>query len=241
MSLPAELSEEDLSKQSSLSSVGNKLSHKSLPLIVEEKAPNCGSFVALQGRDTRRKSMAVRKASNSTGVINTEELRDSVNRLAPHHVNEEKASASSQSLSRLQAKVSSFNAFTGVQKSNRAEQRREVCFSNKLRLFVELLVGLINNMEIYVLVKTEETQTLKLPDISKYLCSVLQSCPVGRGPEFSRCVFDVYGHSPLVEQFLRMQKLSKDSGTSVLIQRTEIKSLPPYPLKRLTLVSFCVN
>lgn len=60
---------------------------------------------------------------------------------------------------------------------------------------------------------------------------------MGRGPEFSRCVFDVYGHSPLVEQFLRMQKLSKDSGTSVLIQRTEIKSLPPYPLKRLALVS----
>lgn len=56
-----------------------------------------------------------------------------------------------------------------------------------------------------------------------------QSCPIGRGPEFSRCVFDVYGHSPLVEQFLRMQKLAKDSGTSVLIQRTEIKSLPPYP------------
>lgn len=40
-------------------------------------------------------------------------------------------------------------------------------------------------------------------------------------------MFDVYGHSPLVEQFLKMQKLSKDSGTSVLIQRTEIKSLPP--------------
>lgn len=56
-----------------------------------------------------------------------------------------------------------------------------------------------------------------------------QSCPVGRGPEFSRSVFDVYGHSPLVEQFLRMRKLSKDCGTSVLIQRTEIKSLPPYP------------
>lgn len=56
-----------------------------------------------------------------------------------------------------------------------------------------------------------------------------QSCPVGRGPEFSRSVFDVYGHSPLVQQFLRMRKLSKDCGTSVLIQRTEIKSLPPYP------------
>lgn len=72
---------------------------------------------------------------------------------------------------------------------------------------------------------------------STCVCFVFQSCPVGRGPEFSRCVFDVHGHSPLVEQFLRMQKLSKDSGTSVLIQRTEIKSLPPYPLKHLALLS----
>lgn len=73
------------------------------------------------------------------------------------------------------------------------------------------------------------------------LYSVLQSCPVGRGPEFSRCVFDVYGHSPLVEQFLRMQKLSKDSGTSVLIQRTEIRSLPPYPLKLMSPLFICFS
>ena len=73
--------------------------------------------------------MAARNASYNTSMINTEELRDSVSRLAPHHVNEERASASSQSLSRLQAKVSSFNALTGVHKSNRAEKRREVCSS----------------------------------------------------------------------------------------------------------------
>lgn len=90
--------------------------------------------------------MAVRKGSHNTSVINTEELRDSVNRLAPHHVNEERASASTQSLSRLQAKVSSFNAFTGVQKSNRAEKRREVCSSNKLRLFVSALVALVGSI-----------------------------------------------------------------------------------------------
>ena len=122
-----ELSEDNLSKQSSLSTVGNKLSQKALPLIIEEKAPNYGGFLAPQGRDTRRKSIAARKPSHNTSVINTEELRDSVTRLAPPHVNEERSSASSQSLSRLQAKVSSFNAFAGVQKSNRAEKRREVC------------------------------------------------------------------------------------------------------------------
>ena len=44
MSLPGELSDESLSKQSSLSSVGNKLSQKSLPLIVEDKAASSSSF-----------------------------------------------------------------------------------------------------------------------------------------------------------------------------------------------------
>jgi len=178
VSLPAELSEENLSKQSSLSSVGYKISQKSLPLIVEEKAASSSAFPNPQGRDLRRKSMAVRKGSQTNCVTNTEEVRDSVNRLAVTNAKDEKESSTSPSLNRFQAKVSSFAAFTSVHKSNRAEKRRE-------------------------------------------------SCPVGRGPEFSRCVFDVYGHSPLVEQFLRMQKLSKDSGTSVLIQRTEIKSLPP--------------
>lgn len=48
VSLPAELTEENLSKQSSLSSVGNKLSQKSLPLIVEEKAASSSSFLVPQ-------------------------------------------------------------------------------------------------------------------------------------------------------------------------------------------------
>lgn len=138
VSLPAELSEENLSKQSSLYSVGNKLSQKSLPLIVEEKVPNSSSFLAPQGRDTRKKSIAVRKASHNSVVTNTEELRDNVDRLAPYNVNEERASVTSTSLSHLQAKVSSFSAFTGVQKSNRVEKRREVCSFNKLWLLVHL-------------------------------------------------------------------------------------------------------
>lgn len=127
VSLPAELSEENLSKQSSLYSVGNKLSQKSIPQIVEEKVPNSSSFLAPQGRDTRRKSIATRKASHNSAVTNTEELRDNVDRLAPYNANEEKASATSTSLSRLQPKLSSFSAFAGVQKSNRPEKRREVC------------------------------------------------------------------------------------------------------------------
>ena len=44
VSLPGELSDDSLSKQSSLSSVGNKLSQKSLPLIVVDKAASSSTF-----------------------------------------------------------------------------------------------------------------------------------------------------------------------------------------------------
>lgn len=174
VSLPVDLSEENLTKQSSLSFVKKSLPH----ILVDEKPPVQSSFTGLPGRDIRRKSVAARKSSQNFSVTNSEELRDSISHLVPPHANEDRGSATPQTLSRLQAKVSSYSAFASVHKLNRADKRRE-------------------------------------------------SCPIGRGPEFSRCVFDVYGHSPLVEQFLRMQKLAKDSGTSVLIQRTEIKSLPP--------------
>lgn len=127
VSLPAELSEENLSKQSSLYSVGNKLSQKSLPLIVEEKVPNSSSFLVPQGRETRRKSLAARNASHKSVVTNTEELRDDMDRLAPHNANEERESATSTSLSRLQPKLSSFSAFASAHKSNRAGKRQEVC------------------------------------------------------------------------------------------------------------------
>lgn len=126
VSLPAELREENLSKQSSVYSVGNKLRQKSIPLIVEEKAPNSSSFLSPQGRDTRRKSVATRRASHNSVVTNTEELRDNVDRLGPYN-GIEGASATSTSLSRLQPKLSSFSEFAGVQKSNRTEKRREVC------------------------------------------------------------------------------------------------------------------
>ena len=73
--------------------------------------------------------MAVRKASQISCVTN-EEARDSGNRLAVGHMEEkESLSSRSHSFNRLQAKVSSFAAFTGVHNANRAEKRREVCLS----------------------------------------------------------------------------------------------------------------
>ncbi len=58
----------------------------------------------------------------------------------------------------------------------------------------------------------------------------MQSCHAGKGPEFQKVVFDLHGQSPLVKHFLQNKRLAKDSGTSVLVQRTEIDKLPPYPL-----------
>ena len=81
-----------------------------------------------QGRDIRRKSIAVKKGSHIGNVTNNEESCNTVNRLTVCHANEEKESSASRSpsLNRLQAKVSSFTAFTGVHKANQAEKRREV-------------------------------------------------------------------------------------------------------------------
>ena len=71
--------------------------------------------------------MAVRNASHTGCVTINEEARDSINRLAVCNVKDEKEGSTTPSLNRLQAKVSSFAAFAGAHKSNRAEKRREVC------------------------------------------------------------------------------------------------------------------
>ena len=54
-----------------------------------------------------------------------------------------------------------------------------------------------------------------------------ESCYAGKGPEFQKVVFDLHGQSPLVKHFLQNKRLAKDSGTSILVQRTEIDKLPP--------------
>jgi len=45
-----------------------------------------------------------------------------------------------------------------------------------------------------------------------------------------RVAFNIYGHSPVISQF--MSSLDADSCTSLsfLVNRTEIENLPPYPL-----------
>ena len=91
----------------------------------------------------RRKSIAVKKGSHIGNVTNNEESCDTVNRLTVCHANEEKESSASRSpsLNRLQAKVSSFTAFTGVHKANQAEKRREV---NKV---VEIAINVVFSRE----------------------------------------------------------------------------------------------
>ena len=55
---------------------------------------------------------------------------------------------------------------------------------------------------------------------------LFQSHPVGKGPGFVRGVFNIYGQSPLVAHFMRMQKLEPEAGMKVRLQRTEIQDLP---------------
>ena len=48
---------------------------------------------------------------------------------------------------------------------------------------------------------------------------------------FARAVFDTCGHSPLVRHYLERKGLLKSSGYSMLVKRTEVDRLPPYPLE----------
>ena len=60
-----------------------------------------------------------------------------------------------------------------------------------------------------------------------FLCCLLQSHPMGRGPEFNKKVFNLFGQSPLVSHFMRVNNLQKESGMTVHVQRTEMENLPP--------------
>ena len=66
----------------------------------------------------------------------------------------------------------------------------------------------------------------------KLYCTIncmLQSHPACKGPTFVRNLFNIHGQTPLVAHFLRMQNLQPEAGVNVLVQRTELKDLPPYP------------
>lgn len=54
----------------------------------------------------------------------------------------------------------------------------------------------------------------------------IESHPAEPGPEFVLTKFDLSGHSPLVEYYLREKNLAKDIGISKLLTRKEISSYP---------------
>ena len=54
-----------------------------------------------------------------------------------------------------------------------------------------------------------------------------QSHPIGKGPDFNRKVFNLFGQSPLVSHYMRLNNLQKESGMTVHVQRTEMENLPP--------------
>ena len=56
---------------------------------------------------------------------------------------------------------------------------------------------------------------------------IYQSHPIGRGPDFTRGAFNIYGQSPLVAHFLRMGRLETDAGINFRVQRTQMENLPP--------------
>ena len=100
----------------------------------------------------RRKSIAVKKGSHIGNVTNNEESCDTVNRLTVCHANEEKESSASRSpsLNRLQAKVSSFTAFTGVHKANQAEKRREVNTVVVSRLMLSSAENVVTRNKVFL-------------------------------------------------------------------------------------------
>ena len=81
---------------------------------------------------------------------------------------------------------------------------------------------------------------------------------MGQGAVFAHVVFDMYGHSPLVRHYLERRGLLQTAGYTILVKRTELDKLPPYPfeihylieiefldyivlLRHLLIKIFCVN
>eukprot|EP00731_Ephydatia_muelleri_P028396 Em0020g40a len=52
-----------------------------------------------------------------------------------------------------------------------------------------------------------------------------------QGPELSHVMFDRCGHSPLVQLYLAQHHLCNEAGYSMLMKRTEVTKLPPYPFE----------
>lgn len=64
---------------------------------------------------------------------------------------------------------------------------------------------------------------------------------MGQGAVFAHVVFDTYGHSPLVRHYLERRGLLQTAGYSILVKRTEVEKLPPYPLEMLLVLYNFLN
>ncbi|XP_057311876.1 protein FAM227A-like isoform X2 [Hydractinia symbiolongicarpus] len=95
-------------------------------------------------------------------------------------------------------------------------------------------------------VKQDESMEQMLKQISSVLGIVeakkkKQSCAAEESPTFAKVAFDLHGRSPLVAHFLESHNLLPDAGTSVLVQRTEISSLPSLSAKTYDEVIQCTK
>lgn len=75
---------------------------------------------------------------------------------------------------------------------------------------------------------TKSARTLRdVQPIKQILAQSLPSHPIGSSHLFEESLFDLYGHSPLVEYYLYNNKARKINTTETLIQHQFVASLPP--------------
>uniref|UniRef100_A0A674IH93 Uncharacterized protein n=1 Tax=Terrapene triunguis TaxID=2587831 RepID=A0A674IH93_9SAUR len=66
-----------------------------------------------------------------------------------------------------------------------------------------------------------------------FVSSPLQSHPACQGPDFTWHLFNINGHSPLIQHFLQSYNVEPQSGQDILIHRREICKPIPYPYDQL--------
>ncbi|KAM7178235.1 protein FAM227A isoform 1-T1 [Macrochelys suwanniensis] len=74
---------------------------------------------------------------------------------------------------------------------------------------------------------TFKTRRLKIAPLHR------ESHPACQGPDFTWHLFNINGHSPLIQHFLRNYNVEPQSGQDILIHRREICKPIPYPYDQL--------
>ncbi|XP_075142263.1 protein FAM227A [Leptodactylus fuscus] len=89
-----------------------------------------------------------------------------------------------------------------------------------------------SNKHLKLIPESEERETGKLKTemrFSKKLTDI-ESQPACHTPDFIHMLFNLSGHSPLVQYYLEHQKAHLKAGVNILVRRTEIQKQIPYPL-----------